>query len=293
VRVYGVRGEPAPETAKVGINYLGGYRNTMTFVLTGLDVAEKAALLRRSLFPPPAGEACFEGVDVHLVRTDREDAQTTEGASALLRVTVRDPDSRKVGRAFSAAAVELALSSYPGFFATTPPGEESAYGVFWPALIASGCVKEVVVLEDGRRLEVTPPPRGGLSPAIAVETIDRAAIAGGRLGRVPLGRVFGARSGDKAGNANCGVWARSDQGYAWLESFLTVERFRQLVPEAAPHDVVRHEFPSLRAVNFVIRGILGEGVAASNRFDPQAKALGELLRSRHVEIPEELLTPAP
>ena len=110
---------------------------------------------------------------------------------------------------------------------------------------------------------------------------------------MPLGRVFGARSGDKAGNANVGVWARSAEGYAWLESFLTVERFRQLVPEAAPHDVVRHEFPNLRAVNFVVRGLLGEGVAASNRFDPQAKALGELLRSRLVEIPEELLTPAP
>ncbi len=292
VRIDGVRGEPAPEMAKVGINYLGGYRNAMTFVFTGLDIEEKAALLRRSLFASLGGEARFEAADVHLVRTDREDAPTTEAASAVLRVTVRDPDPRKVGRAFSGAAVELALASYPGFFATSPPGEESAYGVFWPAHLPAGLVREVVVMEDGRRLDVTPPPRGG-SGTVEPEPVKTVGIAGGQLLRVPLGRAFGARSGDKAGNANVGVWARSDSGYAWLEGFLTVECFRQLVPEAAPHEVVRHELPNLRALNFWIRGLLGEGVAASTRFDPQAKALGELLRSRAVDLPESLLTPAP
>ena len=50
-----------------------------------------------------------------------------------------------------------------------------------------------------------------------------------------------------------------------------------------------YAFPHLRAVNFVIEGLLGEGVAASSRFDPQAKGLGEWLRSREVELPETLL----
>jgi hypothetical protein len=106
---------------------------------------------------------------------------------------------------------------------------------------------------------------------------------------VPLGLIFGARSGDKAGNANVGVWARTAASYAWLDGFLTVERFRQLVPESAPHEIARHALPNFRALNFVVRGLLDEGVAASTRFDPQAKALGELLRSRVVEIPESLL----
>jgi hypothetical protein len=289
VRIHGVRGEPAPESAKVGINYLGGFRNTMTLVLTGLDVAEKAELVRRSLFPPPLGEARFAAVDFHLVRSDREDAATTEEASALLRITVRDPDPRKVGRAFSGAAVELALASYPGFFATSPPGEESAYGVFWPAHVPASLVREVVVMDDGRKLEIEGPVRGGQKTIEAGPDEQPAGPARGQLRSVPLGRIFGARSGDKAGTANVGVWARSAAAHAWLQEFLTIERFRELVPESAPLEVVRHALPNLRALNFVVRGLLGEGVAASTRFDPQAKALGELLRSRIVEMPDSLL----
>ncbi len=291
VRIHGVRGEPAPESAKIGINYLGGYRNTMTLVVTGLDVAEKAELVRRALFPPPLGETRFASVDFHIVRSDRQDAATTEAASALLRVTVRDPDPRKVGRAFSGAAVELALASYPGFFATSPPGEESPYGVFWPGLVPASVVREVVVMDDGRRLDVEAAARGGEKAIEAVPGEKPARPAAGQLRRVPFGRIFGARSGDKAGTANVGVWARSDAAHAWLQEFLTVDRFRELVPEAAPHEIVRHALPNLRALNFVVRGLLGEGVAASTRFDPQAKALGELLRSRVVEIPESLLEP--
>ena len=49
-------------------------------------------------------------------------------------------------------------------------------------------------------------------------------------------------------------------------------------------------FPKIRALNFVIPGLLQEGVAASTRQDGQAKALGEWLRSRVAPIPAKLLT---
>ena len=106
---------------------------------------------------------------------------------------------------------------------------------------------------------------------------------------MPLGAVCGARSGDKGGNANVGLWTRHDDAYRWLRTTLTVDRFRELVPEAAELTVHRHELPLLRALNFVVEGILGDGVASSVRFDPQAKGLGEYVRSRYVEIPERLL----
>ncbi len=96
----------------------------------------------------------------------------------------------------------------------------------------------------------------------------------------PLGRWFGARSGDKGGNANVGIWARDDAGYAWLAANLTAERVRELLPEARELEVRRYELPNLRALNFVLVGYLGEGVASSTSFDPQAKGLGEYLRSR-------------
>ncbi|MGH9297056.1 MAG: AtuA-related protein, partial [Acidimicrobiales bacterium] len=105
---------------------------------------------------------------------------------------------------------------------------------------------------------------------------------------LPLGRLFGARSGDKGGNANLGVWARSDEAYTWLSKFLTLERLAELMPEAAGHRLERHDFANLRAVNFVLHGLLGEGVASSPRLDAQAKGLGEYLRSKVVEVPVAL-----
>lgn len=105
--------------------------------------------------------------------------------------------------------------------------------------------------------------------------------------RVPLGTIAGARSGDKGGDANLGVWVRTDAQYEWLRTELTVGRLKELLPEAG--EVDRYELPNLKALNFVLHGLLGDGVASSTRFDPQAKALGEWLRSRHVDIPEALL----
>ena len=95
-----------------------------------------------------------------------------------------------------------------------------------------------------------------------------------------LGDYFAARSGDKGGNANVGIWARDAAGYAWLEAHLTAEKVRELLPEAASLEVRRTELANLHALNFVIVGLLGEGVASSTAFDAQAKGLGEYLLSR-------------
>jgi hypothetical protein len=108
--------------------------------------------------------------------------------------------------------------------------------------------------------------------------------------RVPLGVICGARSGDKGGNANVGLWAPDDAAYEWLRAYLDIGRFRELLPEAEGLDVRRYELPNLNALNFVVVGLLGQGVAASDRPDPQAKGLGEYLRSRFAGIPVRLLT---
>jgi hypothetical protein len=110
-----------------------------------------------------------------------------------------------------------------------------------------------------------------------------------RTREVPLGRIAGARSGDKGGDANVGVWALDEKVWRWLAHTLTVELFQVLLPETQPLIVTRYLLPNLWAMNFVVEGLLGEGVAAQARFDPQAKALGEWLRSRYVDVPEVLL----
>ena len=106
---------------------------------------------------------------------------------------------------------------------------------------------------------------------------------------VPLGTVFGTRSGDKGGNANLGVFARSDEAWEWLDSELTTEMLQELLPETADLQVDRHRLANVRSLNFVIHDLLDEGVAASTRQDAQAKALGEWLRARHVDLPISLL----
>ena len=115
------------------------------------------------------------------------------------------------------------------------------------------------------------------------------AVPGGPTVRVPLGRAFATRAGDKGGNANLGVWAQSPEGFAFLKAFLTTEKLRELLPDCAPFEIDRYELPNLLAVNFYIHGLLGEGVAASVRSDPQAKTLGEYLRAKVVELPASIL----
>ncbi|MEV4119431.1 acyclic terpene utilization AtuA family protein [Micromonospora sp. NPDC049645] len=280
VRVSGVRGTPPPPTLKVGVNNLGGFRNSMTFVLCGLHIEAKAALVRGQI-EEAVGK---DGLEFTLARTDHPDAADTEAASALLHVHLRDGDRTRAGRAFSAAAVELALASYPGCTLTTLPGDATPYGVFTADAVPQDAVAHVAVLPDGERVPIAPPIRTAATARDETAPGGDAAVVG-PIRRGALGELVGARSGDKGGDANLGVWARSDAGYAWLRSWLTVQRLAELLPEIASLSVRRYELANLRAVNFVIEGLLGAGVAASTRFDPQAKALGELLRARIVDLP--------
>jgi hypothetical protein len=288
VLVHGVRGEPAPPNTKVCINYFGGYKNSMTFVLAGLDVEEKARLAEETLWKLVGGREQFAESRVSLVRADEVNPRTAEESFAYLTISVKDPDGQKVGRAFANKVVEMALASYPGFFMTTPPSGESQIGVYWPALVPSEAVDQRVLVGEET---IAIPPTEARTPArpIPPATAPKGTVPAGATREAPIGAVCGARSGDKGGNANVGLWARSDEGYLWLAQFLTAERLHALLPEADGLEVERVELPNLRALNFIVKGLLGEGVAASLRADPQAKSLGELVRAKVVPIPASLL----
>ncbi|GAA3234765.1 acyclic terpene utilization AtuA family protein [Nonomuraea helvata] len=288
VLVSGVRGEPPPDTLKVAVNYLAGYRNTMTLVLTGLDVQAKARAAEEALWARIPRDS-FDEVDVTL--TD----------AGLLRITVMDADRHRTGRAFSSAVVETGLASYPGFYALTPPGDASPYGVYWPVLVPASEVRPRVFVNGKELPDPSPASEGATGAASTARAPSNpGAQATGQHGgpevvdrrqgvvRVPLGRIAGARSGDKGGNANLGVWTDTQERYDWLAAYLTPDTLRSLLPALAPHRIDRHELPNLKALNFVIHGLLGRGVAASPRMDPQAKALGEELRAREVDLPPHL-----
>jgi hypothetical protein len=292
VRVSGVRGEPAPEQLKACINHLGGFKNSMTFVLTGLDVEEKAKLAERTVWELVGGRERFAETRVSLRCSTQPDPATNEEAFAFLTIGVKDEDPKKVGRAFSSKAIEMALASYPGFSMTGLPGDEQQFGVYWPALLSASAVEHRVVLADGETIVIEragAPASGGAFEKPAAPPAPSVEIPGGATARTPLGAVCGARSGDKGGNANLGVWTTSESAYAWLAAFLTVAKLRELLPETRELAVERHELPRIFALNFVVKGLLGDGVAASLRSDPQAKTLGEYLRAKMVPVPVTLL----
>jgi len=294
VEVSGTKGSPAPTSAKVALNYTGGYRNTVTFMLTGLNIDAKAKFAEEGLFYEAGGKDQFADVDVRLVRSDHEDARTNAEAVARLIVTVRDPDPAKVGRSFFDAATSIGLSNYPGTFSERADRRPAEYGVYWPALMPANLLDYQVVLADGTTHSVTYPPPGAVDPSTQeipdyTEDTHLGSSVSGGVKKVPLGSIVGARSGDKGGNANVGLWVRDLKAYAWLVEHLTVDRFRELLPEANGMIIKRYELPNIGALNFVVYGLLQEGVAASTRSDPQAKGLGEYIRSRYLDIPEELL----
>lgn len=290
VRISGTKGEPPPATLKVAMNELGGYRNDLAVALTGLDIEAKAALVEEGFWAAcPFAPGDFASVTTSVVRTDKPDPATNEEAVALWRLSVKDPDERKVGRAVSNAMIELALANIPGFFGVGGgPSGGRPYGVYRPAVVPAELVPQHVVVLGGDQTVVDSVAPAGTAEVAARPGPD-AAVPEGTTVLVPLGRIVGARSGDKGGNANLGVFARTDEAWAWLDAFLTVDRLRQLLPEAAGLEVQRFRLPALRSLNFVIVGLLQEGVAASTRQDGQAKSLGEWLRARVVEVPEALV----
>jgi hypothetical protein len=290
VRIHGTRGEPPPATLKVAMNELGGYRNDIGIALTGLDIEAKAQLVEAAFWEAcPHAPSDFADVTTRVVRTEKADPASNEEAVAVWRLTLKDPDEHKVGRAVSNAMVELGLATIPGFFGVSGgPGGGRAYGVYRPAVVPADLVPQhVVLLGAGRTVVDSVAPAGEVEVIAAPEPTP--SVPRGETVAAPLGRVVGARSGDKGGNANLGVFARSDEAWAWLDTFLTVERLQELLPETAGLRVERFRLPALRSLNFVVHGLLQEGVAASTRQDGQAKSLGEWLRARVVDVPVALL----
>src|SRR6478735_5286491 len=254
VAVGGVRGEAPPAQLKVCVNELGGFRNTVELVLTGLDVEAKGDWVREQLTTSLDSLGDRAPATVTWSRTSQPplDAGTEETASVLLRCTVQDPSADAVGRPFSAAAVELALASYPGFTMTAPPGSATPYGVYRAAYVDRSAVTHTVVHADGTR-EMVPDPTsfGAAEPAAHGRRASPYPAPSPTLTRrMPLGTFVHARSGDKGGDANLGLWVAHDDSGAydarvtWLTKLIDPKKVRELVPEAADLDVEVYVLPN-------------------------------------------------
>jgi hypothetical protein len=290
VRVSGCRGSSPPPTHKVCFNTLGPCKQSLEVLLTGLDIEKKAEIYVDQVFHNLGGREQFDDVDVQLIRSDKEDPATNEEAHAALRITVTTRDPAKLGRLLQAKVTELALAAIPGNTGRGTAGfNGSPVTVHWPALVDSRHVTERVHV-GGATTDVLPTQRLGLEEIYYQEVpVDVAPAPEGDRVTIPFGRLFGTRSGDKGGNANCGVWARTDAAYGFLHRYLTVDQLKKLLPDMAGYEIERYDLPNLRAMNFYIRGVLGTGAASNHRIDKQAKSLGEYLRAKLIEVPDALV----
>lgn len=289
VYVSGCRGSTPPRTHKVCFNTRGPYKQSMETLLTGLDIEQKAERYLDAVFHNLGGREQFDDVDIQLIRSDHEDPDSNEVAHAALRVTITHSDPSKFGRLFAAKVTELGLAGIPGNTGRGAAGFSGGAAIYhWPALIDSQKITEHVHV-GGKSIEVLPTQRLGLEDIYYQQMPANIAPAPtGPTRRVPFGRLFGTRSGDKGGNANVGVWALTDAAYSFLFEYLTVEEFKRLVPDFGAFAVERYDMPNLLAMNFYIKGVLGTGAASNHRIDKQAKSLGEYLRAKYIEVPEVL-----
>ena len=290
VYVSDCRGSSPPSTHKVCVNTLGAHKQSIEVLLTGLDIEKKAEIYIDQVFHNLGGKEQFTDVDIHLIRSDKEDPATNEEAHAALRITVTSDDPSKFGRLFQAKITELGLATIPG---NTGRGAAGYNGnpviAYWPTLIDSRKVTERVHI-NGDLIEVLPTQRLGLEELYYQEVPIKVPPApSGDTIRIPFGRLFGTRSGDKGGAANCGVWARTDEAFSFLYEFLTAEMFKELAPDMASYKIERFELPNLRALNFYIHDVLGEGVSSNHRIDKQAKSLCEYLRAKTIDAPKLLI----
>jgi hypothetical protein len=275
VRVSGARGSPPPATLKVSAHYPAGFRNHVDVIIGGADAEVKSRAFETLLWDAVGGAGSFAEA-----RAERF-ADLARGW-IYTRFAVRDRDEARVGRAFSGAAVELALASVPGITFAGPPTGATGCGGTWPTSVARERVPARVSLGE---ISIEVP-----APAWREQGNDRVLPRRPDAAPTPipptatrLGEVCGARSGDKGGDANVGVWARDPAHFRWLCDYLTVERVRAALPEPFDGPIERYEVANVAALNFVLRGYLGEGAAASVRLDNQAKLVGEILRAQPIE----------
>ena len=292
VQIRGVRGSAPPATTKVAITGVGGWENSVILALTGSDLDAKAALVERSVHRYIDAVDGVDAVTIDRIGQAQHDPDSQNAGTELLRIALQGT-KETAGRAFSSQMIELALSSYPGLYSLGPPQPGSAFGVYWPALLDEAMVEHTVHHHDGttetitrgKALDTRPDVTPQYDPPVAqAASTDELVVAS-------LGEIVHARSGDKGGDANLGVWVRDLQAWEWLKSSLTVDELRRLLPETHELVIERYELPNLGAVNFLIRGLLGTGATSSLRLDAQAKAVGEWLRARSTKVPRSLVKP--
>ncbi|KIH91927.1 hypothetical protein SPBR_01500 [Sporothrix brasiliensis 5110] len=303
VRMTGVKGLPPPPTTKVGLTAQGGFQAEFHYLFVGLDIEKKAEWTERQI-----RYAMGKNIDkltclkFQLIGSVPENPDNQNSATADFRVFVqtRDPSvlglGNMTGPNFTRWCMENFLQSAPG--ATIVPDQRQAAPKniyeYWVALLPQDVVKHRAVLEWNNQAIDIPAPKitqvyGHRQNSYETEApVDLATF--GPTTRGPIGWVVLGRSGDKASNANIGLFVRHDDEWDWVRSLLTKDKFIELLAkEYLGHGLDRFEMPNLKTVHFLLKDHLDRGFNSTSSLDGLGKNLCEFIRCRHVDIPNKFL----
>jgi len=289
VSISDVKGTPATDTSKVTVNCMDGFQNSMTFQIVGIDTEKKVEVLKKTILSQLDDGKLFDELKFQYIPNPIENPESNEQSISTLSVFVKDNDPHKAGKLFTSKLIEMALCMVPGICWANAPGPAKPRIMHFPALIGKEHIQQEIHIEEDM-IKLDEKWYEGDSLSIQKPPFTSNKRFDGDKRTEYLGRIAAARSGDKGGNANLGIWGKTEESFAFLHSFLTVDKVKELLPDLAEFEIRRYEFPNLLGLNFYVIGLLQDGVAASTRIDPQAKTLGEYLRSKKVEIPISLLS---
>ncbi|KAG7097618.1 hypothetical protein E1B28_004951 [Marasmius oreades] len=292
VRLSGIRGSPPPPTTKLAIYSLRGYQAELTLFAVGLDIKEKVELQKAQVLGA-VDRSKYSTISIHTYGTCPENPESQNDGTVAIRHFIQAPTGEAILE-FWKTLYGIIMGGYAGVHAnmdmrTTQP---KPYMEYFPALIPQDLIA-VKAHVEGKVIPVSPLSR--TEPFYGQESYGPKTVTDlnsfGPTDKVPLGKLVYARSGDKGGNANVGLWVHQDDEFQWLQSFLTIERFQLLLGKDHKPDFryARFEMPEIRVVHFVVYGILEKGVSSSSVIDGLAKSLGEFVRARVVDVPRRFL----
>lgn len=293
VRVWGVKGRPAPGSLKVSAAYADGWKASGTLIISAPDAAEKARAFAR-LFWKRLGSS-FAATHTELVGHSAcwgPLAPPVAPPEVLLRLSVRDHDRAKI-EAFSKMVPAVILSGPPGVAVTGGRPQAQEVVAYWPALVPRDLVRPRLATAAGERaLEWPTPVLPPAKPAALPKPEWPQAKGAAGTVRVPLSALAHGRSGDKGDTANIGLVARAPEIYPWLAKTITAAVVKRRFRGICLGKVERHEVPNLWALNFLLHEALGGGGTVSLRLDAQGKTLSHALLAMEVRAPKALLAAA-
>ena len=310
VRVIGVRGLPPPPTTRVGVTAHGGYQAEWHFYLVGLDIEEKCRWMEEQARYAIGDEILnqFTTLKFHVHGTSPENPVNQEIATVDFRIFAQAKSAELFDGSkpdgFARKLYETVLQSCPGVSRPNDLRQSTAksyWEYFVTTISQSACRNRVHLLyepTDGSANILAiplPPLTQSYGPQKSYETSDGVALESfGPTTMAPLGYIALSRSGDKASDANVGLFIAhdaDDEQWNWLRSLMTIDRLKNLL---GPHEysggrIDRFEMKNIRAVHFLLKDHLDRGYNSGSKLDTLAKNLGEYIRAKHVPIPVRFL----